>query len=208
MMLNKTKLGAWLWVLGIQYYLVQFFVARGWLVPFSLKRNTISDLGNNVCGQYGSHYICSPAHTWMNLSFILIGICQAAGAILIYQNMKKSCPRNLGFGFLVLAGSGSILVGLFPENTTSGLHLTGAVLSFLFGNLALVLLGLSLKMPPALKIYTLASGYIALAATVLLINSWDLGLGTGGMERLAAYPQTIWLIIYGAYALNTNSKKG
>ena len=40
---------------------------------------------------------------------------------------------------------------------------------------------------------------LALIALSLFASHMYLGLGAGTMERLAAYPETIWLIIFGTY---------
>ncbi len=197
----KPLAGPLCWIASIQYFIVQIIVARAWQVAYSLGRNPISDLGNTVCGDYGARYVCSPLHGWMNLSFIVLGITMIAGSVLIYQAYRQSAT---GFGLMALAGLGTLLVGAFPENTVAVWHELGAALPFLLGNLALVILGLRLAMPRPLRLYTIASGCIALLALVLFLSHHYLGLGIGGMERLVAYPQTLWLIIFGLYALIYN----
>jgi len=105
----------------------------------------------------------------------------------------------IGFSFMALAGIGTILVGLFAENTIASHHVFGAALPFVIGNLALLVLGLSLDLPKAFRYYTLISGVLSLSAFLLFITHHYLGIGIGGMERLAAHPQTIWLIAFGVY---------
>jgi hypothetical membrane protein len=100
-----------------------------------------------------------------------------------------------------LAGFGSALVGVFPENTISQFHILGASLVFILGNLALIILGLTLKLSSTMRKYTIGSGIVALIALILFFTHTYLGLGIGGTERITAYPQTIWLIVYGLYAL-------
>jgi hypothetical membrane protein len=191
--------GPSLWILSIQYFIVQVVAAMTWKTHYSLLSNTISDLGNTACGLYGSRQVCSPLHGLMNASFILLGVTMYFGAILIYQKFRKNPSVALGFNFMALAGVGTIIVGLFPENTVSGLHTLGATLPFFIGNVGMVILGLSLAIPKPLRYYTLFSGAISLIALALLLTNHYLGLGIGGMERITAYPQTIWLIIFGIY---------
>lgn len=194
--------GPVLWILSIQYFIIQAMVVAAWPYPqYSYRFNTISDLGNTVCGPYGQRLVCSPYHTAMNLSFILLGITQTAGAILIYQSSPKRHGLALGFSCMVLAGVGTLLVGLFPENTISGLHTLGAALPFSVGNLGLIILGLSLAIPMWLRVYTILSGTVALAALAVFLAHPIANLGAGGTERLTAYPQTLWLIVFGLYAL-------
>jgi hypothetical membrane protein len=187
------------WVASAQYFLIQFIVALDWARPYSLSKNTISDLGNTACGLYNGRAVCSPLHNVMNASFILLGLTMIAGSVLIYREFKQGRPAITGFTFMAFAGLGTLLVGLFPENTISALHVTGATLPFFIGNLGMVILGISLVIPKSLRIYTILSGLISLAAFGLFTTHNYLGLGEGGMERLTAYPQTIWLIVFGLY---------
>jgi hypothetical protein len=41
---------------------------------------------------------------------------------------------------------------------------------------------------------------------VFFASSHYLGLGEGGMERIVAYPQTLWLIFFGTYLSVTAPK--
>jgi len=192
-------IGPIFWMASVQYYAVQGIAAAVWMIAYSLKQNTISDLGNTACGQYGERFVCSPLHGFMNASFIMLGITMMAGAVLIYQEFKKTSSSLVGFSFMGLAGFGTLLVGLFPENTVNMLHVLGALLAFLIGNLGLVVLGFSLDAPRSLRYYTLLSGFITLGATLLFFFHAYFGLGIGGMERIASYPQTMWLIVFGIY---------
>lgn len=187
------------WMISIQYYIIQGLVAAGWKLPYSYTQNTISDLGNTVCGEYGGRYVCSQSHSLMNASFIVLGITMMFGALLIYQEFQRSRGTLVGFIFMGLAGFGTLLVGLFPENTINLLHILGAFLAFMIGNLALIILGFSLDLTKSFRFYTLLSGFVTVAATFLFVSHTYLGLGLGGMERIASYPQTAWIIVFGAY---------
>ena len=115
----------------------------------------------------------------------------------------------VGFTLFALGGAGTALVGIFPENTVSALHGIGAALPFLIGNVGVVILGFSLEVPKILRIYTVLTGSIALAALGVYASGHYIGLGEGGLERVVAYPQTIWIIILGIYSLAqlTNTPK-
>ncbi|MDB5163444.1 MAG: hypothetical protein JWS12_61 [Candidatus Saccharibacteria bacterium] len=121
------------------------------------------------------------------------------GAVLIFQEFRESVGSGTGFSFMGLAGLGTLLVGIFAENTIVAFHLVGAALPFLIGNLGMVILGYALDLPRALRAYTILSGLLSLVALALFANHTYLGLGIGGMERLVAYPQTTWLIVFGIY---------
>lgn len=186
-------------MLSIQYYLIQIQTALAWPKPYSWLHNTISDLGNTGCGNYAGRFVCSPLHELMNSSFITLGFTMALGSLLIYQEFKQSRASLIGFSFMAIAGLGTILVGLYPENTLSSLHALGAALPFFVGNVGILVLGINLDLPWRLRLYTLSSGGVALAALLFFSRQQYLGLGVGGMERLVAYPQTLWLIAFGIY---------
>jgi hypothetical membrane protein len=78
-------------------------------------------------------------------------------------------------------------------------HKAGAGLQFVVGNAGLVVLGAALaRGRPGLAAYSVASGAVGLLATALFVAELYLGLGVGGMERLAAYPLPAWLVVAGA----------
>lgn len=194
------------WMVSIQYYIIQVVVATAWMVHYSLTQNTISDLGNTACGSYGGRFVCSPLHSLMNASFITLGFTMIFGATLIYQEFKETRGSLTGFVFMSAAGLGTLIVGLFPENSINILHIMGAALPFLVGNIGLVILGSVLDMPRSVRTYTLISGVISLIALIFFIFHIYFGLGIGGTERLVAYPQTMWLIVFGIYISSNHIK--
>ena len=187
------------WIATVHYFVVQIITAAYWLTPFSYKHNVISDLGNTMCGEYAGRFVCSPLYTWMNASFILLGFLMIAGSTLIHEGFRRNAGSAIAFTCMAMAGFGTILVGVFPENTIASLHGLGALLAFLVGNIAIVLFGFVLGLHGWFKYYTILSGVIALIALGLFYTGTYLGLGEGGMERIVAYPQTLWLIVFGVY---------
>jgi hypothetical membrane protein len=192
-------IGPSFWIASIQFFIVMFLVGLAWPTHYNIFNNTISDLGNTACGIYSGRYVCSPAHAWMNASFIILGATMVAGSLLIYQEFKESIGSAIAFTAMAIGGFGTILVGIFAENTISSLHAVAAALPFVAGNIALILLAFFLDIPKSLRIYTYLSGIISLAAILLFATHNYLGLGVGGMERLAVNPQTVWLIVFGIY---------
>ena len=198
---RHPSLGAWLYVASVQFFVVQFLVALRFSPGYSVTDNAISDLGNTTCGDWNGRYVCSPAHAWMNISFVVLGLTIMLGSALIQPAFTASRATALGFGFFAFGGFGTVLVGLFPEDRVAWLHGLGAALPFLVGNVGLVLLGRSLAAPSWLRSYTMLSGGVALLALVLYVAGASMGLGDGGVERIVAYPQTVWQIVLGAYVL-------
>ena len=90
-----------------------------------------------------------------------------------------------------VAGAGTVLVGLVPEDAGSVWHAVGAIMYFVAGSLALVLLGwLWLRQTP-LSWPILACGVVSLGA---LVTGGVTGMDVpepGTLERLMGYPITI-----------------
>lgn len=195
------KLGAISYVSTLQYFVIQFLVSLRWSPPYGLRRNTISDLGNTACGKFNGRRICSPLHSLMNVSFVLLGVAMITGSALIYCSCKSTRGRAFGFSSMAIGGIGAVMVGVFPENSISALHGIGAALPFLVGNIGVLVLGFTLEMPVAMRLYTWLTGAVALLSLIFYASGHFLGLGEGGIERMVAYPQTLWLIVLGTYLL-------
>ncbi|MGI8802172.1 MAG: DUF998 domain-containing protein [Solirubrobacteraceae bacterium] len=202
MLRSGPRSGPVLWLLSAQYFAVQVIVAAAWERPYSWSANAISDLGNTRCARFSGRSVCSPLHLVMNASFVLLGLSMFAGAVLIGRRLAAGRAAETGFAFMALAGVGTVLVGLFPENTVGLAHVGGAALPFVLGNLGLLVLGLSLpELPAGLRASTLAAGAVGVGGLALFLGHAYLGVGLGGMERVAAYPQDVWLIAFGGYLL-------
>jgi hypothetical membrane protein len=191
--------GPLFWLLGIQYFITQIIVSRAWPFHYSYWLNTISDLGNTRCGVYLRMPVCSPLHAFMNYSFITLGASMVIGAVLIYHEVHESRGTRLGFTLMGLAGIGTLIVGLVPENTINPIHVLGATMAFLLGNVSMTVLGWSLHLPIRMRLYTIISGILSLFGLVLLGIALPFHLAVGFVERIAGYPQTAWLIVFGFY---------
>lgn len=201
-------IGPVVWILSVQYFVIQLIVAHSWDPSYSWSKNLISDLGNTACGQYFDRYVCSPQHSLMNASFILLGVTMALGSILIYREFRRSRGSLVGFLLMALAGIGTIFVGLYPENTIAAAHGTGAFFGLVIGNISLVVLAFALKnIRREFRIYTFTSGSFSLLVFGLFYAGINVGIGHGNMERLISYPQTIWLILFGIYMTATHIRR-
>jgi hypothetical membrane protein len=200
---RKIRLGAIIWILAVQFFIAQAIVQSAWTTPFSLTQNFISDLGNTTCAPYpldSNSYVCSPWHAWMNASFIVLGLIILVGGVFVCKAFSPGFFRAAGLALLLLAGVGIIAVGLFPENENIELHRLGAAGHFVLGNLGMAVLGIAFlqaKGRQVLAVYSIVSGVVGLVATWLFITDHYLGLGIGGMERVAAYPLPLWLSLVG-----------
>lgn len=136
----------------------------------------------------------------MNASFIVLGLTILFGGVLVRSAFPRGLARLVGLILLALAGVGIIAVGLYPEDVQIEYHRLGAAGHFVCGNLGMVVLGIALKQArgrQALAVYSIVSGVVGLVATALFVSDVFLGLGIGGMERLAAYPLPLWLSVAG-----------
>jgi hypothetical membrane protein len=204
---RHPAIGPLLCIASIQYFVLQLVVALQWSPPYSISRNTVSDLGVTTCGRFNARYVCSPLHDVMNLSFVLLGATMITACALLHRSLQTQRPRLLRVGF-VLVGSGGVgvlLVGIFPENSVPLIHGIGAALPFVLGNIGVAVLGFSLPVPLAFRLFTLTVGFAALTALMFYATSHFLGFGEGGMERIVAYPQTVWLIALGVLLLTNDA---
>lgn len=199
--MNKLKAGAWMWILSVQFLIVQAYVALQWPSGYGFD-NTISDLGVTTCGELFGRYICSQWHMWFNVSLMVLGTTMILGCLLLYSHFKQA---KLAFIMMGIGGLGTILVGLFPLGGNGFMHGFGAFLPFVIGNLSMIVFAHQLEMPKWLKTYSLFAGYVSVAAAMLFANENYLWLGAGGIERITAHLQTIWLIAFGLYHLRQNT---
>ncbi len=204
------------WMLAMFFFVAQVAVAYDWQSknvktgriatdhPYNFFTNTISDLGETAKFTYGNPLIWSPYHVWMNISFILLGAVMIVGSPLIYQEFSegdryKILIARIAFALQFLAGVGAVLVGTNPENVDYRVHILGAFFAIFVGTLGVFLLGFSLPLPGRLRRFMLWCMPVSLVAGLLFALSAYLGFGKGGMERIAAYPEVIWLISFGFY---------
>lgn len=199
--------GPLLWIANVQYFVVMLLVSTYWPFPYNNRVNTISDLGNTVCGTYRRRDVCSPMHVYMNISFVILGLTMLLGSMLIYNEFKKTAASRIGFTLMALAGLDTVLVGLFPENTAFKLHFSSALLLFLIGDVAILLLGLGLPVHRWLRDYSIVTAALTLSALAFYVSKHYLGFGKGGMERLVSYPQTLWLVVFGLYMSHKRIRK-
>ncbi len=121
------------------------------------------------------------------------------GSLLLYHQFGRNSGSKLGFILMGIGGIGAAMVGIFPADVAGTMHGIGAFLPFFFGNISLILLGYYLYLNKPFRMFTICTGIFSLIALALFATKYYLGLGIGGMERLVAHPQTIWLIIFGVY---------
>lgn len=207
---GSAVVGAVLWVLCVQYFLAEQLARLGWgggFAAYSMRANNISDLGAVHCGWHGGAggFVCSRLHWLMNSSFVLQGFLIFFGALLVRRLFPEGRIATVALGLIALSGVGVFLVGLFPEDGNAHVHYLGAAVHFLCGNAGMVMLGFAVlywtQWTRLVGGLSAVAGFIGLMATLLLSAHHDFGIGTGGMERVAAYPLPLWLTGIGAWLL-------
>ncbi|MFF4646183.1 DUF998 domain-containing protein [Streptomyces sp. NPDC001389] len=197
----RVRIGYWAWIVGVvQFFVVHWVAESAWSRPYGWARNNISDLGNAHCAfqpEPEPRYVCSPEHGLMNGSFVALGVLVVVGAVLTGGGLWRRGPAAaVGRLGLAAAGAGFVLAGLAPADVNENRHVLGALLVMAVGNIGLALAGFGLaeRTPPALRRGTTLLGCAAIVAFGLFLSHRHLGLGMGGMERLAVFPLLIWAL--------------
>ena len=198
--LTSRRWGGALWVGCLQFFVSEAVAAAGFAGSYTYSRNYISDLGALSCGAG-----CSPLHALMNASFALQGVLIIAGAFVVWPLFLRGALSGLALGLIAASGLGVFLVGLAPEDFAPGWHYLGAAENLLLCNAGAALLGVALlregSAPGAVGLLSLAFGLIGLGGLGGLAFGFDFGLGSGGVERVAAYPFPLWIAGMGAWLI-------
>jgi hypothetical membrane protein len=136
----------------------------------------------------------------MNISFSLQGLIILIGAVLTRPVLAARGLGAIIFPLLVVTALGMLGVGLFPEDVNNRWHVISAGTQFITGNAAIIVFGIaanSVKRWRAFALISIALGVTGLLATALFPQGYGLGLGIGGLERVAAYTLPVWLITAG-----------
>jgi hypothetical membrane protein len=168
-----APLGAVAWVVGtVQFFVAHLIAQSAWSPAYSWTANNISDLGNVDCGRRGDpeRYICSPLHGWISGSFVVHGLLIIVGAWLLHRAGFHLVASRMAAVLPTGAGLGWIGVGLAPADVAAGAHFVAAAAGLVCG---------------------FVQGVVGLAATALFGGGQYLGLGMGGMERVAAFEVTL-----------------
>ena len=162
---------------------------------YNVANNFISDLGT-YCKAFPAVTTCVelPSHNLFDISVFLIGLALLLGSYFLYRAFKN---RVFG-GLLILSGIGAMGVGIFPENYPVE-HEIFSLVVFLFGGLAAIF-AYKIERKP-LNYFSPVIGAFSIAMVVLYLAGYDLGLGVGGIERLIAYPELLWLVALGGHMI-------
>lgn len=180
-------------------------------MPYDLLRSTISDLGVRSCGELayplGPVFLCSPAHTLMNASFVVSGVLLAVGAVLTAPLLPRGRLRGFLVTLWVVAGVSTALTGLVPVDVDLALHTLASTPVFLAQPLAHVLTAVALRRTrPRLA----AVGVLVGAVTLVTgggFTLWMEAMRLGGLfERVTTWPALLWLGVHAVTTLRRTSR--
>ncbi|WP_448623641.1 DUF998 domain-containing protein [Geodermatophilus sp. URMC 64] len=185
---NRLRNGALLWLLTLQFFVVETVAQLQWPGSYSRVDDVISDLGTAF----------SPAHMVMNASFVAQGALILGGALLLRPALRGRAAVVTQV-LLGIAAVGVLLVGVFPSDGNGALHAVGAVAHLLGGGLGLIALAYAVRPRSEALGTTLAVlGLVGTALTIFFLDDVVEWLGRGGTERGAAYVIPIGLALAGA----------
>lgn len=201
-MVQAYRLGALCWLLTAEFFVAQFAAQAAW-TGYDLVNYDISLLGITQCGQFGSASsghgaeLCSPWHPLFNWGVIIHGALTLLGLALTWPLWPAGLLSRTGLLLLGLGGLGAIGVGIFPLGDDDGAHSFSAAFALGAPGFGLMLLGLALvNIRPVLAWASVITGLlILLGGLAHLGGGWPLGRGV--VERLAAWPQTLWYMSVG-----------
>ncbi len=159
---------------------------------YSVSGDFISDLGA-TCRATCTIY--QPSASIFNFSVILLGLLILSCSYFIWRELRSSLITAL----FCLSGLGAIGVGLFPE-TAGFLHVIVSFITFFFGGLGAIAASKVVNVP--FSYLSILMGIASITALVLYGANIFLGLGSGGMERMIAYPVLLWAISFGGYLMS------
>ncbi len=223
----RANIGGWAQLSVVQYFVAEAAVIAAWSGPEPYSRTTgfISDLGAVSCGIYEDRAVCSPLHLLMNASFVVQGLALVLGALFLTagllsvaarpgvqarrfravaggspQTRVLTVPWILAVTIRILtgvAGVGTVIVGLVPEDLGSPWHFAGALMFFIAGGFALLLLGVLWWRQTPVSWFLAACGLICIGALVIgAITGMEVPQ-PGLLERFMGYPVTIGLAAAG-----------
>ncbi len=179
------RLGGAALFIGSVQFLAAIAIAELLNPGYDILNRTVSALG---VGEFSILF---------NTSIILYGIAGLMASYFIYKKVR-SLPFSLA---LSIAGIGTCAIGIVTEHFGL-LHVLFSGIALTFGALAAILLSKHLLRP--LSYYSIATGMLSLTGLLLFITGIYLGVGNGGMERIAIYPLLLWAGVIGSVMLAKN----
>jgi len=179
--------GALVFAVTTQFAIVMI-VAESLYRYYSVANNYISDLG------------VGPTGPVFDTSVSILGISVIVASYLSYKIFESRIFLIL----VALTGIGALSVGIFNESY-SGIHGLVSLLTFVAGSLTSIYAFRFTKSP--MNYFSIMMGLFSLGALAVALSGSTAGLGVGGIERMIAYPYTLWGIAFGGYLMGSSQQK-
>jgi hypothetical membrane protein len=123
-----------------------------------------------------------------------VGVLLALGVLLAWSALGRGPAAGVAKLCTLAGATGYVLVGAYPADVNEDNHFLGALLIFVLGNVAMVVAALARRSSVlgGMRPVSLALGLTGVAGTALFLAQVDLGIGIGGMERVAVFPLLAW----------------
>lgn len=205
---RRVGVGAVCWLAAPLVLVAAHLTAQvAWSAPFSWARNNISNLGHVSCVWFAQRYVCSPWHAVMNVGFISTGLLIIAGTVFTLSTWAHSWTARTAAVLIAGAGLGYVLVGVAPADVNVVVHLGGALMIYMFGNVGLLLAAGPIIGGGPARVLTMAAGCMASAATLAHLSGHYFGLGPGGTERIAFAGLLVLLLVGGIRLLRRRTRR-
>ncbi len=202
-----------LWIAAAVVYVGTEAVAARVFPGYSYAQNYISDLGVPEVGMFDGRFLDSPLSAVMNAGFIAQGVLFLLATLLA----ARGRPGRLAIPWAILAALhavGITLVAVFhggPQAAASGtivLHVVGAGLAIVCGNLASIAGGLAIG-GRVFRVFSVAIAVIGLGCLVGLQTSPPVpALPDGVWERGSVYAITAWELVAGILLVARTRRAG
>ncbi len=192
--------GAFCWLVQPLYIAAELLVAAGASATYSLRDNTISDLGSIGC----TPALCSPWHPAMNTAFVVFSLLRVAGAMLLLRSWSPGRWATTATVVWVVSGLFSAAIGFVPVDQHPSLHVLVAVPVFVTQPLAVLATALAFKGThhglTASGVMVGLGGLVGAGAFLAVSGGphW-----VGFWERFALWPAYPWLAVVGAVVLTS-----
>jgi hypothetical membrane protein len=195
---DNKRIAGLLFIVAVVQYVLVIVISESIYPNYSVMEQMVSELGDwSLAGNNAAIF---------NTSAILWSILFIAGTFYIHRVLKNRLFTSL----LAICGVGSIVPGFVALNISFEVHGLFAMVAFISAAASAIMTYKFVKSP--LSYISVILGVATLSAMGLFMlgqgdSAFFLGLGLGGMERLALYPILFWMLGFGGYLIGNSSDK-
>ena len=193
---NNKKIAGLFFIVAVVQYVLVIVVSEAIYSGYSVEQQMVSELGDwSLAGNNAAIF---------NTSAILWSLFFIVGTFYIHRVFRNRLFTSL----LAICGFGSLVPGFVALNISFEVHGLFALVAFIFAAASAIMSYKFLKSP--LSYISVILGVITLSAMGLFMlgqsnSAFFLGLGLGGIERLALYPILFWMLGFGGYLIGSSS---